>query len=231
MSCHQRNPATVTFPGGWGSAEWHPPVLSLLQTLLKDSGEANMAAHYVVHTLAASSSLALFSNHGRNRPQLSEQRAVFVFSRDFYFRRVPPCACAGPLMYSTPTFASAALLTELCGPSTKACGEEGRRDARQRRGVFFPSPSLRSSLPLIVVGRCFSFSSALISSRDSELFNFSTQQTWRGPFLTLAQTRRVMVMMFSFFFHLPQLLITRKLCSVKLFFLNLLHSGFRDIST
>lgn len=42
-----------------------------------------MATHYVVHTPAASSSLARFSNHERNRPLLSEQRAVFVFVRPF----------------------------------------------------------------------------------------------------------------------------------------------------
>lgn len=35
------------------------------------------------------------SNHGWSRPRLQEQRVVFVFLHAFYFRRVPPSACAG----------------------------------------------------------------------------------------------------------------------------------------
>ena len=59
MSCHRRNPTTLTFPGGRGSADGHPPVLSLSQIPLKECDEANVATYYVICTLAASSSLAL----------------------------------------------------------------------------------------------------------------------------------------------------------------------------
>lgn len=47
-----------------------------------------------------------------------------------------------PLMYNTPTFASAAPRTELSGPRQKrAERREDGRNTRERRSVFFPSQS------------------------------------------------------------------------------------------
>lgn len=149
MPCHHRNPTTVSFPGDWASADWHPPVLSLLQIPLKESDEANMAAYYVFRTLAASSSLGLFSNHGRNRPRLPEQRAVFVFLWAFYFRRVPPCACAGLWCVTHQRLPPPPRLLIYLGLRRKACWEEGRREEYKREEKCFLSFSI-SSLQLIV---------------------------------------------------------------------------------
>lgn len=117
----------------------------------KKSDEASMAACYVVHTPAASSSLALFSNHGRGRPQLSEQRAVFVFfRRPFYFRRVPPCACAGLWCITQRRLPRPPRSLIYPGPSTKACREEGRGEEYKGEERCFLSSSI-TNIPFTIV--------------------------------------------------------------------------------
>lgn len=149
----------------------------------KKSDEASMATCYVVRTPAASSSLALFSNHGRGRPQLSEQRAVFVFfRRPFYFRRVPPCACAGLWCITQRRLPRPPRSLIYPGPSTKACREEGRGEEYKGEERCFLSSSITNIPFTIVFGReLFHLArlwSELISWRDNELFNCSAQS---GP--------------------------------------------------
>lgn len=168
MSRHRRNPTTVSFPGSRGCADWHPPVHSLLQVpLTKESDEANMAAHYAVRTLVASSSLAVFFNHGWNKPRLLEQRTVFVFFAGFLFQASSSLRVCWSLMCNTPTFASAALLTERSGLSTKACRAEGREEVGiQRKKMCFPFLLNLSDLVNVFTIECFSQESFIQHSSD-----------------------------------------------------------------
>lgn len=142
MSCHRHNPATVSFPGYWGPADWHPPLLSLFHIPLKESNEAAAATHYVVHTPAASSSLPLFSNHRRNRPLLSEQRALFVFCAGLLFQACSFVCVCWPLMYTTPTFAD---WTIRAPRQQHAERKKTGGLTKERRSVFLPSQSLMNS--------------------------------------------------------------------------------------
>lgn len=170
MPCHHHNPTTVTFPGFWAFADWHPPVLLLLQIPLKEPDEANMVAYYVVRTLVASSSLALFSNHGRNRPTALRTKGNVCFFVGLLLQACSPVCVRRPLMCNTPAFASTALRTELSGPWTKCVLTGGKTRGIEGRGkVRFLSFSI-SSLQLAVSVRSFSFE--LITWHENELLTF-----------------------------------------------------------
>lgn len=95
-----------------------------------------------------SSSLALFSNHGRSGPRLSEQRPLFVFVRAFFFRRVPPCACAAPLMSDTANGRPGSLICQ--GPPPRLAHRRERGiDGRGARNVFLPPQSWINSRQMI----------------------------------------------------------------------------------
>lgn len=221
MSCHQRNSTTVTFPGGWGSADWHPPVLSLLQIPLKESDEAKYGRLFTSSAHSRPPLPSLFSLiMGETDLSTREQRAVFVFLQAFYFRRVPPCACAGFWCITHQHSPPPPRLLSYPSPS-----EEGR-NTRERRSVFFPSQSLIRSLRLI----CWSqelfiqLGSDLRSSADVTM-NFSTLAQC-GPFLTLAQTSpscwsQGNSILSSFFFNLFDLDFTMSVFKTPLLLLYL----------
>ena len=154
-----------------------------------------MAACYVVPRTP--SSLALFSNHGRNGPRLSGTKGGVCFFAGLFTAGV----FLGVRVLAFDVQHTNVRLTELSGPRTKACREEGRREEYKGEEKCFLSFSITSKLfTWIVLARRLSFSSAwvgaIISWRDDKLFNLQwaqiwcghMKQIWCGPFLNLAQT-------------------------------------------
>lgn len=184
MPCHRPNPATVTFPGDRASADWHPPVLSVSQILLKVSDGANMAAR----SMSAHSHSPLSSLLSLIRPRALGTKAGVCFFVGLFtwgvFLRVR-------VQVFDVQHANVRLRRPAYWPirafHKKACRarswEEWNR--RERRAVIL-SLSI-SLLQLIILAR--SFSAALIwANHLTWLWTFELRHTGYGIAPTLAQS-------------------------------------------
>lgn len=198
MSCHRRNPTTVTFPGGRASADWHPPVLSPLQIPLKRV-RWNKHGRLLRHPLTltkTSSSLVLFSNHGRNRLWALRTKAGVCFFAGLLFQACSSVCVCWTLMCNAATLAFATPLTEWT--LAKVCREQGRREDYKGEEKCFLSFSITNKLFFFaetnVLPRSLSFSTALIWAPCNQLmwqWTFQlvhTERSWCGPLLSLAPT-------------------------------------------